>query len=741
MSAVTLSRRELLRSGGALLLGFSMRPAPAAGDAAFAPNAWIRIERDGAVQVLISKTEMGQGTATGIAMIVADELDADWARVSVHTIRPDGKRFMITGGSYSIAGAWVAGRKAAAAARRMLLTAGADTLGVSADQCRTGQHRVEHAASGRSVGYGELVARAAALPVPQDAPLKRPEAFTLIGKPLAAKNLHDIVSARARYGCDVRVPGMLFAVIGRAPVLNARLATLDDRAARAVPGVVRVVPLRGNPFPTLFAVRDGVGVVARSTWAALQGREKLRLTWNESWTEDPARNGAAVSSTALSRDFAAALADPPAPPSPAIGASVLAHREGTAEAMDAAFAGAARRLDLSYELPLQAHAPMETMDATVHWQSDRIEAWVPCHFQTRLLDALGEISGLPPPAIHIHTPMLGGSFGRRLDVDYAIEAALLSRECGAPVQLLWTREDDMRFGPFAPPSRHRVRVALDAQGGIAALDHHFATVSVWQQSEPQMLEGSGLDFAAAIDAIKFPYSAPQRLVRHRLLPRALRVLWWRRGYTPNHTFVNECLLDECARAAGQDPLAWRLRQLGAPRPLQWRNKDDNEAIHTARLAAVLRAAADAAGWGTPRGAGRGRGLAATVTDTYVAQVVEVDIRDGRIHVERVITALDCGITINPQLVHAQVEGSIAFALTAALGRPITLEAGRVQQSNFHDHPLLTIYRMPQVLTVILPSGEAPSGVGEPISHPVAAALANAIADAGGPRLRALPLRL
>ena len=739
------SRRQVLQAAAAALtLGFRCGPSTAQAGAPateFRPNAWLRIEPGGAVTVLISKTEMGQGTETGIAMIVADELDADWDRVAVRTVEPDGKRFMITGGSYSTAGAWASGRKAAAAAREMLQQAGAQAMGVAPAHCRTEGHAVVHPETGRRIGYGDLVAQAAALKPPDAPALKDPASFRLVGKPLPAKNLEAIVRATAVYGMDVRVPGMLFAVIERSPVVNGRIASVDDRAARAVPGVVDVVRVRGNTFPTLNYVRDGVAVVARSTWAAMQGRRVLKVGWNESWSRTKARNGALASSTALSREFDRALAGERETAEPeVIHPAVTAARTGTAEAMAAAFGRAAKTLDLVYDVPLQAHVPMEPMNAVAHWTPSHCEVWAPSHFQTRLHNALCELTGLPPERVRVHTPLLGGSFGRRLDPDFAIEAVQLSRELQRPVQVVWTREDDIRFGLFSPPSRHRVRVAMDPNGRLLALDHALAALSVLKQQEPEQIGRDGVDNAASIDAVKFPYAVEQLHVSHRLVEQAIRVFWWRRGYTPNNTFVNECVLDECAHAAGTDALAYRLKLLGPPRVVKYPNGEDTETIDTGRLAGVLRAACDAAGWGSALPAGRGRGLASTVTDSHVAQVVEVQAQaGGGVKVVRVVTAVDCGRVINPQLVRAQVEGSVVFALTATLKGAISVEQGRVQQSNFGDYPLLRIDEMPAIETVLVASDAAPTGIGEPASHAVAAAVANAVFAATGKRVRALPM--
>jgi isoquinoline 1-oxidoreductase subunit beta len=743
-----MKRRALLQSAAAVLavgvgpdgVLIAAAATPPSPGGSFAPNRWLTVGADGTVTVLITKTEMGQGTETGLAMIVADELDADWARVQVRTIQPDGKRMMITGGSYSISVGWEPLRKAAAAARQMLLQAGAERLGVPVSQCRTEASQVRHAASGRAVGYGALVAEAASLPVPEAPPLKAAADYRLIGKPLPAKNLDAIVRAQARYGIDLRVPGMLFASIEHAPVINGRLSRVDDAAARATPGVVAVLPLRGNVFPQSPYLRDGVAVVARSTWAAMQGRRALKLQWQTSVSDNKASNGALVSSATLADDLARALAGTATTQDPdTLRPGVSAPRRGSEAAMKAAFDGAAQTLELRYEVPLQSHAPMEPVNAIAHWQPGRCEIWAGTHFQSRVLRRVRDLTGLPNEKIIVHTPLLGGSFGRRLEVDFVLEAVMLSRELGKPVQVLWTREDDLRCGLFGPPSRHHVRVALDARGQPTAIEHAFAALSVRQQNEPQNIGANGLDHTMVFDALKFPYQVDNLHIRQHLVEQAVRVFWWRRGYTPNHTFVNECLLDECAHAARADPLQYRLQLLGAPRVIEHDNDGDKEFIDTGRLAGVLRKACDAAGWGQPLPAGVGRGLASTVTDTHLAQVVEVDSRGGALKVTRVVTAVDCGRVINPQLVKAQVEGSIVFALTAALKGQITLRNGRVEQSNFHDYPLLRIDEMPTVQTLLIDSDAAPTGIGEQASHPTAAALANAVFAATGKRVRSLPL--
>lgn len=739
------TRREFLKisalAGGAFMLGFSLQESDAAPDTAnppFTPNAWLQIDPDSTITVRIHKTEIGQGTATGLAMIVAEELDADWSRVKVQTIEPDGKRFMITGGSFSIAGNWKPCRNAGAAAREMLVRSAAAKWGVEASSCRTEKSTVYHHASGRKARYGELAEAASKLTPINDPPLKEPQQFTLIGKEVSAKNLPLIVTGKAEYGIDTRLPGMLYATVERSPVVNGRIARVDDRAARSTKGVKHIVKLRGNTFPTYNYVRDGVAVVATSTWAAMQARKKLRVDWNEHWTDAKPKNGAAASTTRLAQDFADALKPEN------VAKAVVARQVGTNDALQQAFAQSAKTLDFRYTLPLQAHAPLEPMNATAHWTQERCEVWVPTHFQSRLLDALKELTGLPAESIIIHTTMVGGSFGRRLDVDYGIEAVMLSREIQAPVQVLWTREDDMKFGLYSPPSAHHVRVALDANGSIAAFEHNFAALSVWKQQEPEMIETNGLDGAMSIQAMRFPYTTPQFIVRQHLVEQPIRVQWWRRGYAMNHAFVNESVIDECAHLAGKDPIQYRIAHLPENKILEVPFKEGVERFDTERMKNVLRRAADASQkWSAPNAASGliGKGIAAVGDESYLVQIVEVSVENKTLNVRRVLTVLDCGTVINPQLVRAQVEGSIVFALTAALKGAITVENGRIQQNNFDDYPILRLNEMPTIETILVPSQEAPMGTGEQISFTLPAALGNALFAATGKRLRVLPFEL
>jgi isoquinoline 1-oxidoreductase beta subunit len=491
-------------------------------------------------------------------------------------------------------------------------------------------------------------------------------------------------------------------------------------------------------------VRDGVAVVARGTWAAMQGRRALHVMWNEHASDRRADGGALASSAALEEDFARAL-DPatPADERQGIHPRVTALRRGTEAGLEAAFAQALRVVDLTLDVPLQPHAPMETMNAVAHWTPGRLEVWAPCHCQGDLLHALRERSGLPVDRVIIHTPLIGGSFGRRLEPDFAIEAALVSRELGRPVQVVWTREDDFRHGLFGPPSRHRVRAALDAEGRLLAVDHAVAALSVLMQIEPGSIRFGAVDDSVVFDAIKFPYEVGQLHVSQRLVEQAIRVMWWRRGFMPNNTFANEVLLDACAHAAGADPLAWRQARLLPAHATSFGTPEDGEAIDTGRLARVQRLACEAAGWGSARPGGTGLGLASTVTETYVAQVAEVGPGPGGqgLRVRRVVTAVDCGRVVNPQLVRAQVEGSVVFALTAALKGRATVEDGRVQQGNFDTYPLLRIDEMPLVDIVLVDSDAPPTGIGEPASHPTAAAVSNAIFAATGRRLARLPFEM
>jgi len=711
MSA-TLLRRDLLRAGvalgGGLLVGFrwpagarAAAPGPA-GD--FAPSAWVRIAPDGRVTVIVNKAEMGQGVCTSLAMLLAEELDADWSRVGFE-FAPATPEYVdpnfgmqMTGGSSSVKGMSEPLRHAGAAARALLVAAAAQEWGVDATACGTEPGFVVHRASGRRAGYGELAGSAATLPVPSDVPLKDPRDFRLVGRPTPRLDTPDKVLGRATFALDVRRPGMLVALIARPPSFGGRARSLDAKAAYAVPGVMQVA-----------SIDAGVAVLATGFWAAKRGRDALLIEWD-------AGPNATLSSDTL-RDEYRRLAQQP---------GLAARRDGDPEA---ALAAAARVLTAEYELPYLAHAPMEPLNCVVELRADGCEIWAGTQFQTVDQAAAAREAGLRPEQVRIHTTFMGGGFGRRANPasDFIVEAVQCAKAAGGrPVQLVWTREDDLRGGYYRPMWHSRIRAGLDAAGAVTAWSHTIVGQSIVAGTPfEQYMVKDGIDETSVEGAKELPYAIPHVQVDLHTTKVGVPTQWWRSVGHSHTAFVVESFLDEIAHAMGKDPLALR-RALLAGRP---------------RWLGVLDLAAQRAGWGTPAPAGHARGVAVHHSfDTWVAQVAEVSLVEGWPRVHRVTCAVDCGRVVNPDTVKAQMEGGIGFGLTAVLYGSITLKDGRVEQSNFHDYRMLRIHEMPEVVVHLVPSDEPSTGVGEPGVPPVAPAVCNALFALTGKRIRRLPIR-
>ena len=727
-AVLNLSRRGFLRAGvlagGGLLLGVHvpwLRPAaaqdadpadpanpggPADPAAPFAPNAFVRVAADGQVTVIVNHSEMGQGIYTGLAMIVAEELDADWARVRVEPapVHPDYNHtafgVQATGGSTSTWTEWERLRKAGAAARAMLVAAAAAAWQVDPATCTTASGQVLHADSGRQAGYGELAAAAAQQTPPQEVPLKDPSRFQLIGKATPRLDTPAKTDGSAVFGLDVSLPGMLVAVVARPPVFGGKLVRMDAARAKAVPGVREVVQ-----------IERGVAVVATGYWAAHKGRDALDLTWDEGPL-------AGLDSQVQGEQYAALARKPGA----------IAHASGQTEQVLAA-APPPRRLDAVYELPYLAHACMEPLNCVADVRADRCELWVGTQFQTIDAAAAARACGLDPAQVTLHTTLLGGGFGRRAVADshFVVEAAQVSKAVQAPVKLIWSREDDTRGGYYRPRALHALAGALDAQGKPIAWRQRVVCQSFVKGTpfEAMMIK-NGVDELAVEGSADLAYALENLQVEWHEAPAGVPCLWWRSVGHSHTAFANECFLDELAHAGQQDPLALRLELL-AQRP---------------RHKAALELAAEKAGWGTPLPAGRGRGLAVHASfGSFVAEVAEVSVSpQGVVRVHKVVCAIDCGPVVNPQQVIAQLESAVVFGLSAALHGEITFAQGRVVQSNFHDYRLLRMQEMPQVEVHIVPSSESMGGVGEPGVPPVAPAVANAVFAATGKRVRRLPIR-
>ncbi len=698
---VTLSRRRFLASGAAtsagLVLGFYLpggRPHFAETPAGtFAPNAWLQVDPQGEVTVWLARSEMGQGVMTALPMIVAEELEADWSKVRVKLAMADREKYgpQGTGGSASVRTSWEPLRRAGATGRAMLIAAAAQTWNVEPGTCRAEAGTVVHG-SGMRLTYGDLAAKASKLEVPEEVSLKDPSEFRLLGKPMPRLDSHSKVTGAATFGTDVRVPGMLHAVVARPDVFGGKALSHDAAKAKAVKGVRHVVPI-----PT------GVAVVADNTWAALRGRDALEVKWDDG-------PNAELSTEKILRMWDEA----------AKGKGVVARQEGDP---DAAVSSASKRVDAVFEVPYLAHAPLEPMNCTVDVRKDSCEVWAPTQFPALVRDEVTRVTGLPREAVKVHVTLMGGGFGRRIDPDYASEAASISKAVGAPVQVLFTREDDMRHDYYRPGSRHVLGAALDGEGRLTAWTHHVIAASIGAQRG--FVQGE-MDEGAMRGASNLPYAVPNLRVGYSMVNTAIPTGWWRSVYDNQNAFANECFMDEVAEAAGKDPYELRRELLaGEPRHL-----------------GVLDLAAGKAGWGRALPEGRGRGIAVHFCfESWAAIVAEVTVgRDGAVRVDRVVAAVDCGTVVNPLSVEAQVEGGIVFALTAALKGTITIDKGRVQQGNFDDYPLLLMSETPEIEVHIVPSKEAPTGIGEPPVPPTAPAVANAIFAATGRRVRSLPIR-
>jgi isoquinoline 1-oxidoreductase beta subunit len=725
-----VSRREFLKEGAktasALIIGFHLPIGGRAEESAaspslrvFKPNAWLRITTDNRITVLVEKPELGQGSRTYTPMIIAEELEADWSSIRVEQAPtvPAVYKGLRTGGSSGVRNTFTSMRSAGAQAREMLLMAAAQQWKARKRDCRAENGTVVHGPTNRRLSYGELVEAASQLP-PIDLDeitLKNPKDFRFIGKPIPRTDAPSKVDGTAAFGIDVRVPGMLFAVIARCPYFGGRLASFDASAAKIVPGVRAVFPV--PPLPRHINTAGGVAVVADSTWAAIQARKALALKWDKGL-------GGNESTDALRKLIVQRAGGPP---------TFIAVDRGDA---DEVLAGSAKKFEASYESPFQAHATMEPMNTTVHVRDYEIEVWSPTQFADEVQTEIAALSGLPTEKVTVHMTLSGGSFGRRYQWDYAAEAWQVAKEMQQPVQLLWTREDDLQHDFYRPYNYQRLSAGFDDQGKLVAWSTRVVTTPIsgfnlytgFAESPETLTDPATVAALEWYGADIAPYSIPNFRLDYGPADSVVPRSWWRSvssSYTP---FAKECFIDELAHASGRDPLQIRMDLLPSTLP------------EAARLRTVLELAAKNADWGKPLPKGRGRGIACRVGGSYSAQVAEVSVDDaGAVQVHRVVSAVDCGIAVNPDGVRAMTEGAINFALTAVLTGEITIKDGAVEQSNFHDYQVLRINQAPEIEVHIVPSTEDPSGVGELGAMLLPPAVANAVFAATGVRVRRLPI--
>jgi isoquinoline 1-oxidoreductase beta subunit len=715
------------------------------------PNAWVRITLDNQITIITEVPELGQGTRTANVMMLADELEVEWSNIhweQAPTV-PAVYKYLNAGGSSGMTKTYLPMRRAGAQARELLLKAAAQQWGVEKGQCRAETGAVIHSPSGRRLSYGELVKTASKLPTANlgQVPLRDLKDFRFIGKAMARVDTPGKVDGSATFGIDVRVPEMLFAVIARCPRFGGRASAWEDVEARATPGVKSVFPVPSIGYVpeigTNLNVAGGIAVVADSTWAAFQGRKALKITWDKS-------AGEPESTASLQKQFIEKAGGAP---------TVVNHDRGNAIE---GLSRSAKKVEANYEIPFQAHATMEPMNTTVHVRGDgHIEVWSPTQIANIAQTEIAQLAGVPPENVLVNLTLSGGSFGRRYQWDYLAEAYLVAKEIKVPVQLVWSREDDLQHDFYLQYSYQRLAAGLDPAGNILAWSHRIVSTPIRAVFDsPELLKDP--KHVASYDVIgTIPYQALNYRSDYAPVLSAVPRAWWRSVSSPFQVFAVECFVDELAHAAGQDPLEFRMKLLEPAGVTRMKAKNDAAGKTTAgageleapesaassdnrKFQAVLRLAAEKSGWGTPMPAGQGRGIACCLFGkTYIAQVAEIAIEpEGTLRVQRVVSAVDCGLAVNPDSVRAQVEGGINFAMTPLLSGEITIKEGAVEQSNFHNYLVLRMKDAPDIQVYLMPGGAEPAhGVGEAGVPPLAPAVANAIFAATGRRVRRLPVSI
>ena len=710
-----LNRRRFIQTGaavgGGLLLSFYLPtfgkgiknagiPAPVN----FIPNAFIRIGTDDIITVIVNHSEMGQGAYTSLPMLVADELEADWTKIRFESAPVDPAYnhpafgMQATGGSTSTLVEWDRLRKAGATGKYMLIAAAAQTWNVDPSSCKAEKGFVIHPASGKKLSFGQLVEKAATITAPENVTLKAAKDYKFIGKPIKRLDTPEKINGTGIFGLDIKVPGLLTAVIARPPVFGGRVKSFKAEKAKAIPGVKHVIQMD-----------RGIAVVANGFWPAKLGRDALEIVWEDG-------DLGTLDSKEQTTQYAELAKQ----------AGATAKKEGD---VDAAKGKAVKKIDVVYDMPYLAHSPMEPLNCVADVKADSCEIWVGTQFQTADLMAASRITGLNPKQIKLHTTLLGGGFGRRavLDSHFVVEAVQVSKAILTPVKVVWTREDDIRGGYYRPRAYHKISAGLDAAGKPLFWQHNIVCQSfaVGTPLEGMMVQ-NGVDGTAVEGASNLPYHIPNMNVAWNMAPNGVPTLWWRSVGSSHTAFAVEGFIDELAKAAGKDPYQYRRMLLDKhPRYLK-----------------VLDKVAEKSGWKNPVTPGRGRGIAIHESfGSIVAHVAEVSITKNKtLKVHKVVCAIDCGQIVNPDIIKAQMEGCVVFGLTAALYGEITFEKGRVKQGNFNNYKMVRMNEMPVVEVHIIESTEKMGGVGEPGVPPVAPAVMNALFTLTGKRVRNLPLR-
>jgi isoquinoline 1-oxidoreductase subunit beta len=700
-----LSRREFVgvgvAAGAGLVIGFYLPHGSHGDSSAFSPSAYLRISPDGKITVVVARSEMGQGVCTSLPMILAEELEADWKQI---TIEQAGASTLFgdqgTGGSASVRTTWDPMRKAGASAREMLISAAAIEWGMPRASCKAQNSEVIHAESNRRLTYGQLANKAARLPVPTDPPLKSAKDYQIVGKRIPRLDVPSKVDGTAKYGIDCRLPGMKYAVLARCPTFGGKLLSLDEKESRKVAGVGYIGKVSDS----------AVAVVADNVWSAIEGRRVLNVEWDEG----PNRGLTTVTIFAALKTSAA-------------GKAVTLYSRGDVSK------ASGRLVEASYQLPFMSHAPMEPGNCTAQFREKSCELWAPTQVPQDIRDSVAQAVGLAPDQVKVNVTLMGGGFGRRLEHDYGVEAALVSKAAHAPIQVVWTREDDMRNSTYRPASYHQLSARLDGAGWPAAFSHRIASPSINAQKGFPNDRGVDPDLK---DEAALVYSFPHARLEYVDSQTPVPLGWMRSVYALQVAFASESFLDELAAAARRDPLEYRLHLLGEDEDIKF----FDTIWHTARMRGALELAAEKAGWGKALEPGHYQGIACFgCFSSYMAEVVELSMEDDKPRVHRVVAAIDCGQVVNPDILEQQIQGGVIYALTNALRGQITIEKGRVVQGNFDDYAPIRMGEAPVVEAHFVPSSEAPTGAGEPPVPPLAPALANAIYAATKKRIRSLPI--
>ena len=709
LNVLGLNRREFVAvgvaAGAGLVVGFYL-PHGGSKSKTFSPNGYLRITPDNKITIVVARSEMGQGVRTALPMILAEELEADWKQIEIEqagasTLYGD----QTTGGSASVRTTWDPMRKAGAAAREMLITAAALTWGVGRSSCAAVEGNIVHGASKRRLTYGELAAKAATLPVPTDVTLKQAKDYKIVGKRLARVDSPAKVKGEAVFGIDFRMPGMKYAVLSRCPTIGGKVASFDDKESKKISGVSYVGKISDA----------AVAVVADSVWGAMDGRRVLNVSWDDGPNKD-------LTTAAVMTSLKQAAAKK--------GTSLYSVGDVTK--------AKGRRITAEYQLPFMAHAPMEPGNCTANYSANGCELWAPTQVPQDCRDSVAQAVGLDADQVKVNVTLMGGGFGRRLEHDYAVEAALVSKvifdtKIGGPVKVIWTREDDMRFSTYRPASLHQLSAVLDGAGWPVAFTHRIIAPSISGQKGQPVPGGVDPDLP---DEAAFVYGVQNVSIESVIAETPVPLGWMRSVYALQAGFASESFIDELAAAAGKDPLEYRLHMLAKDQDIQY----FTTTWHTARMRGVLQLAAEKVGWKNPLPAGRFRGIACFgCFSSYMAEVVEISMENDTPRVLRVVAAVDCGQVVNPGIVEQQIPGGIVYALSNALRAKITIEKGRVVQGNFDDYAPLRMDETPVVEVYAVPSTEAPTGIGEPSVPPLAPALCNAIYAATRKRIRALPI--